>query len=333
MPELSFSRVSPLAVNASLAHDLPPAVEAEHLGFRYGKRQALDDVSFAIERGEFFGLLGPNGGGKTTLFKLLSTLVPIQTGEARMLGCDLRSDTLALRQRIGVVFQHPSVDGKLTVSENVLYHGHLYGLSATDLRERSAAMLKRLGLSERANDLAEDLSGGMKRRVELAKALIHEPELLVLDEPSTGLDPSARREFMGYLAHLREQEGVTIVLTTHYMEEAERCDRIGILHQGRLAALAPPGELKSGVGGDVVVIYGKNAEALRQQLQLRMHTQSTLIDGSLRVERPRGHEFVRAVVDEFGDQIESVTFGKPTLEDVFVHLTGHRFYAGNVEEA
>jgi ABC-2 type transport system ATP-binding protein len=333
MPELSFSSVSPLATEANLAHDSPPAVEVEHLGFRYGERQALDDVNFAIERGEIFGLLGPNGGGKTTLFKLLSTLVPLQTGDARMLGCTLRSDTLALRQHIGVVFQHPSVDAKLTVSENLIHHGHLYGLRGTDLRKRSAAMLKQLGLAERANDLAETLSGGMKRRVELAKALIHQPELLVLDEPSTGLDPSARREFMGYLAHLREQQGVTIVLTTHFMEEAERCDRIGILHQGRLAALARPGELKSRVGGDVVVIYGKNVEALRQQLQLRMRTQSTLVDGSIRVERPRGHEFVRDVVDEFGDQIESVTFGKPTLEDVFVHLTGHRFYAGKVEEA
>jgi ABC-2 type transport system ATP-binding protein len=310
---------------------LSAAVDVRGLSFSYKERRTLDDLSFVIERGEIFGLLGPNGSGKTTLFKLLSTLLPLQSGEACILGCDLRADTSALRRRIGVVFQHPSVDRKLTVSENLMHHGHLFGLKGESLRECSATMLSWLGLSERAGDLVETLSGGLQRRVELAQAFLHQPELLILDEPSTGLDPSARREFLNYVSRLRDEQGVTIVLTTHYMEEAERCDRLGILHEGKLAALAPPSELKSRVGGDVVVINTKSAEALRQQLQLRMRTQAALVDGTLRIERPRGHELVRDVVEAFGEQVDSITFGKPTLEDVFVHLTGHRFYAGKEE--
>jgi ABC-2 type transport system ATP-binding protein len=309
------------------------AVEIENLSFSYGERVALSELSFSIARGEIFGLLGPNGGGKTTLFKLISTLVPLQRGAARILGFDLRSDTIALRRRLGVVFQHPSVDGKLTVAENLAHQGRLYGISGARLRARSAAMLEQLGLSVRAGDLAETLSGGLKRRVELAKSLLHEPELLVLDEPSTGLDPTARRGFLNYLTELRDRQGVTIVLTTHHMEEAERCDRIGVLHQGRIAAIAPPAELKARVGGDVVTIYGREAAALQKKIAARMQVATVLIDGALRVERPRGHDFVRDVVEAFGDEIEAVTFGKPTLEDVFVHLTGERFQASAVEDA
>ncbi|MGD0290677.1 MAG: ABC transporter ATP-binding protein [Candidatus Binataceae bacterium] len=325
-------RAHPAHLDATSA-GTPPAVEIANLSFSYGERIALSDLSFSIARGEIFGLLGPNGGGKTTLFKLISTLVPLQQGDARILGFDLRSDTIALRRRLGVVFQHPSVDGKLTVAENLAHQGRLYGISGPRLRTRSAAMLQQLGLSARAGDLVETLSGGLKRRVELAKSLLHEPELLVLDEPSTGLDPTARREFLNYLTELRDRQGVTIVLTTHHMEEAERCGRIGVLHQGRLAAIAPPAELKSRVGGDVVAIYARAPEDLQKKIAARMQVTAVLVDGTLRVERPRGHEFVRDLVDAFGDEIESVTFGKPTLEDVFVHLTGQRFDAAPAGEA
>lgn len=336
------SRINPVATSMTASTAIParagaageaaaPAVEASDLRYRYGERTAIDGVSFAIARGEIFGLLGPNGGGKTTLFKIISTLVAPQRGEARILGYDLRHDTIALRRRIGVVFQHPSVDGKLTVAENLAHHGRLYGIGGARLRQRSAAMLARLGLNDRADDLAETLSGGLKRRVELATALLHEPELLVLDEPSTGLDPAARRDFLGYLARLRDDAGVTIVLTTHYMEEAERCDRIGVLHQGRLVAIAPPAELKARVGGDIVAIHSRDPEALRLKIAQRMRVNAALVDGVLRVERPRGHDLVRDLVDAFGDEIESVTFGKPTLEDVFVYLTGQRFFAGAAE--
>lgn len=188
-------------------------------------------------------------------------------------------------------------------------------------------MLERLGLSARERDRVETLSGGLQRRVELAKALLHEPALLLLDEPSTGLDPAARREFWNYLQHLREHEGVTIVLTTHYMEEAERCDRIGILHQGKLVAIAPPTELKSEVGGDVIVIRTGAPEILQRKILARFKLKSQLVDGAIRIEKLRGHELVRDLIDAFGDEIESVSFGKPTLEDVFVHLTGHQFFA------
>lgn len=301
------------------------ALEAADVGFNYGDRRALDAVSFSISRGEIFGLLGPNGGGKTTLFKLLSTLVPLQSGTVRILGHDLSTDSAALRRRIGVVFQHPSVDGLLTVAENLAHHGRLYGMNGAYLRARCAGMLAHLGLEDRAGDLVQTLSGGLKRRVELAKALLHQPDLLIFDEPSTGLDPSARREFLNYLVALRERGNTTVVLTTHHMEEAERCDRIGVLHQGRLVAIAPPVTLKSQVGGDVVTINTANPTALRDKIQQRMRVTATVVDGSLRLERPGGHEFVRDVVEAFGDEIESVSFGKPTLEDVFVHLTGHRF--------
>ncbi len=311
--------------------DESAAIEARALGFSYGERAALIDVTFSIARGEIFGFLGPNGGGKTTLFKLLSTLAPIQAGSARLFGHDLAGETGAVRRRLGVVFQHPSLDGKLTVGENLAAHGHLYGISGGRLRERSAAMLERLGLSARERDRVETLSGGLQRRVELAKALLHEPELLLLDEPSTGLDPAARREFWNYLEHLREREGVTVVLTTHYMEEAERCDRIGIMHQGKLVAIAPPNQLKSEVGGDVIVIRTGAPEILQRKILARFKLKSQLVDGAIRIEKLRGHELVRDLIDAFGEEIESVSFGKPTLEDVFVHLTGHQFFAHTPE--
>jgi ABC-2 type transport system ATP-binding protein len=310
------------AVSPQLTH---LAIELDQVSFNYGERRALDNVTIGIAECELFGLLGPNGGGKTTLFKLLSTLTPMQTGTARILGVDLRGGTLELRRRMGVVFQHPSVEGKLTVAENLHHHGRLYGISGRTLRERAAAMLERVGLSDRAGELVETLSGGLRRRVELAKALLNEPELLILDEPSTGLDPIARRDFLNYLSELRASHGLTIVITTHYLEEAERCDRIAVLDQGRLVATAPPVELKSKVGGDVVVIKADDPEALQHKLEQRLRVKSALVDGTLRVERPRGHEFVHDVVEAFGAEIESVTFGKPTLEDVFVHLTGKRF--------
>jgi ABC-2 type transport system ATP-binding protein len=324
---------SPFARESQEHQDRPDAlaIEAEGLSFSYGGRKALDDVSFAIARGEIFGFLGPNGGGKTTLFKVLSTLAPVESGRAVIMGRDLSAATVEIRRRMGVVFQHPSVDGKLTVEENIRHHGHLYGLTGPRLTKRCNATLERFGLGARAGDLVETLSGGMRRRVELAKTLVHEPDLMLLDEPTTGLDPMARHEFMGLLGELHRQGGVTVVLTTHNMDEAERCGRIAMLHQGRLVAIAPPGELKSRVGGDVIVIHSAAPEALRQKLSDRLSLAAAVVDGSVRIERPRGHELVGELVEMFGGEIESLTFGKPTLEDVFVDLTGHKF-AGDEPE-
>lgn len=308
-----------------------PAVSVTKVCRLYGARAALDEVTFTVPVGEIFALLGPNGGGKSTLFKILSTLIPPTSGDVQIFGEDLRHNPEAVRNRIGVVFQSPSLDPKLTVTENLTCHGYLYGLSKAALRERMGALLARMGMSDRGRNLVSTLSGGLQRRVELAKALLHRPELLLLDEPSTGLDPGARREFNDYLHRLREQGNVTIVLTTHIMEEAERCDRVGILHQGKLVALDTPEALKAQVGGDVVAIRARNVVEFRDKLIRRFSCVPTMVDGLLRIERPRGHEFVRELVDAFPGDIQSVTFGKPTLEDVFVHQTGRQFWSETTE--
>lgn len=303
------------------------AIRVEGLRHVYGHRIALNDVSFQVACGEVFGLLGPNGGGKTTLFKILSTLLVPSGGSATIFG-DALSRPGAVRRHLGVVFQHPSVDGKLSVMENLSCHGHLYGLHGIALRRRSATVLQRLRLLDRAADRVETLSGGLQRRTELAKALLHQPPLLLLDEPSTGLDPGARRDFMQYLRQLCEQEKVTIIFTTHYLEEAEHCDRVAILHQGSLVGMGTPRELKSRLGGDVVVMQTPDAEALRAKIRERFAYDAAIVDGTVRVELPRGHEFVREVVDAFPADVTFVTYGKPTLEDVFIHLTGQRFWSG-----
>jgi len=304
-----------------------PAIAIAGLTHRYGDRTALHGLDLEVRRGEIFGVLGPNGGGKTTLFKVLATLVAPQAGRVAVFGEDTARHPERVRRRLGVVFQQPALDGKLTVRENLACHAALYGLGASESRTRAAALLERLGLADRADDFVEALSGGLARRVELAKGLLHGPDLVLLDEPSTGLDPGARRDFFSYLVHLREREGLTVVLTTHYMEEAERCDRVGFIHQGRLVAVGAPNDLKAEIGGDVVVVDAVDAEATRGRIEQRFGCVPRLVDGVLRVELPRGHEFVRDVVEAFSGDIRSVTYGKPTLEDVFVHLTGERFFS------
>lgn len=298
-----------------------PAVEVKDLRHTYGDREALGGVSFSVARGEMFALLGPNGGGKTTLFKILSTLMPPTSGIVRIGNRDLSREPCLVRRHLGVVFQHPSLDRKLTVIENLRHHGHLYGLTGSELQRRVQEMLARLGLTDRANDLVETLSGGLQRRVELAKGLLHEPDILVLDEPNTGLDPAARRDFMNYLQQLREQDGVTILLTTHFMEDAERCERVGILHEGKLVALGAPDALKQSIGGDIVVIQSPDPHGLQKKLRERFGCEATVVDDTLRVERPRGHEFIRDIVEAFPGEITAAAFGRPTLEDVFIHLT------------
>lgn len=304
----------------------------EDVRYRYGEREALQGVSLTVARGEIFGLLGPNGGGKTTMFRILSTLLAPSAGTVRVFDHDLAREPHHVRTHLGVVFQQPSLDPKLTVLENVRHHGHLYGLSGPPLRARAEALLRRLGIADRAAERVEALSGGLQRRVELAKALVHGPELLLLDEPSTGLDPGARRDFIGYLHQLREEEGVTVALTTHMLDEAERCDRVGILHHGRLAALGSPDELKARVGGDVVVIQSPAPAVLAPRIAARFGCRPALVNGSLRLEMARGHEFLRDVVEAFPGEVQSVTFGRPTLEDAFIHLAGHGLAGDDPED-
>lgn len=302
------------------------AIEVQGLCHRYGERTALDDVSFSVAGGEIFGLLGPNGSGKTTMFRILSTLMRPLSGRVRVFGADVADEPEAVRRSFGVVFQRPSVDPKLTVSENLRHHGRIYGLRGAALTARCDAMLGRFGLSERSGDRLETLSGGMQRRVELAKGLLHAPRLLLLDEPSTGLDPAARREFMRQLVDLRDRDGVTIVLTTHYMEEAERCDRVGIMNEGRLVKVDAPSSLVESVGGDVVVVHTDDVAGLQTALREQLQVEARCVDGSLRIERPRGHELVRDIVEAFPAAVKSITYGKPTLEDAFIHVTGRRLW-------
>jgi ABC-2 type transport system ATP-binding protein len=311
---------------AAPLNTLPPAVEVEDLEFCYDAKHALGGISFHVEAGEIFGILGPNGGGKTTLFRILSTLVPPQKGRVRVLGYDLAIERGAIRDRLGVVFQSPSVDGKLTVYENLRYHGLLYGLSGAQLRRKAGEALEHLGLADRTHDRVEMLSGGLRRRVELAKGLITDPEVLVLDEPSTGLDPGARIDLWRYLRDLRDTRGTTILLTTHSMEEAEQCDRLAILDRGRIVSTGTPDALRRRIGGDIVTIRTENPDALAEKIAQRFEERPTKLGDLLRLERPDGHVFIRQLVEAFPADVLGVSLGKPTLEDVFVHETGHRFW-------
>jgi ABC-2 type transport system ATP-binding protein len=303
-------------------------VELTSLTHHYGERVALHQVTLQVGRGSIFALLGPNGGGKTTLFKILTTLLTPTSGTARVAGADVATERDRVRTRIGIVFQKPSLDGKLTVLENLTHQGHLYGLSGKELRRRSHEAMERFRFADRANDRVETLSGGLQRRVELAKGLLHRPEVLILDEPSTGLDPGARADLMVHLRELRERDGVTSLLTTHLMDEADRCDRVGILDSGRLVVLGTPTDLKATIGGDVVTIHSGNPDSLAARAKERFSCKVDVLDGTVRIERQRGHQFVPQLIEAFPGEIDSVTVGKPTLDDVFLHLTGHRLWNG-----
>ena len=298
------------------------SVEVENLSHFYEARRALVDVTFSVSQGEVFGFLGPNGSGKTTLFKILSTLIPVDQAAVNILGHELSSESQRVRQYLGVVFQRPSLDLKLTVTENLRHHGHLYELRGKTLRQRIQDALDQFELTDRADEPVETLSGGLQRRAELAKATLHKPKLLLLDEPSTGLDPGARRSFRAYLAGLQE---TTVVLTTHILDDAEACDRVGILNEGKLVAIGTPDELKERVNGDIVIVDSPVPEQLTPKISQRFGYTATSIEELLRIECPNGHEFVRDVVAAFPTEIRSVRFGKPTLEDVFVTLTGRHF--------
>jgi ABC-2 type transport system ATP-binding protein len=292
---------------------------------RYGQRTALNKVSFEVGKGEIFGLLGPNGGGKTTLFRILSTLVAPGEGTVRLFGIDVVREQSELRRRIGVVFQAPSLDRKLTVLENLRHQGHLYNLRGPELWTRMDELLSRFGMADRKNDLVETLSGGQRRRVELAKGLLHKPQVLLLDEPSTGLDPRMRRELSDYLERLRDDDGMTILLTTHLMEEADRCGRIAILDRGQLVALNTPRQLKEQIGGDVISVETPQPQPLAEQINKRFNLVAKVLNASVRIERADGHKFITDLVEAFPGQIDAVSIHKPTLEDVFIRLTGHRF--------
>ena len=313
-----FSSVSPA--------ELTPAISVRDIVHRYGERTALNGVSFDVSRAELFGLLGPNGSGKTTLFRILSTLMVPVAGHATILGHNPAQDPDNLRRKIGVVFQAQSIDLKLTAAENLVHQGHLYGLRGATLKKRVAEILGRVGLSDRATDKAETFSGGMQRRLELAKGLLHGPNVLLLDEPTTGLDPGARRDLWQYLRILRDEEQVTILVTTHLMEEAERCDRLVILNEGRVVALGTPAELKQEIGGNVIVLETKDPERLAGKIRTQFRVDTQVLENQVRIEKEQGHRFVMDLAQSFPGEIDSVSIAKPSLEDVFIRRTGHRFW-------
>jgi ABC-2 type transport system ATP-binding protein len=307
-------------------------VRVDNLTHRYAGadgRLALDGLTLSVRPGEIFGILGPNGSGKTTLFRILSTLIATAPGHAFVLGHDVATDRDFVRRHIGVVFQSPSLDKQLTAGENLVHQGHLYGLRGAELRARVAEGLDAVALGERAGERVGTFSGGMRRRVEVAKGLLHRPRVLLMDEPSTGIDPSARIDMWTQLRAVREA-GVTVMLTTHLMEEAEHCTRLAIMAEGKLLACDTPTTLKQRIGGDVIMISSRSPEKLQEALRAQLDVKSERVGDSVRLERERGHEWVPRVIEAAPGLVESVSVGKPTLEDVFIHLTGRRL-AGEAE--
>jgi ABC-2 type transport system ATP-binding protein len=301
-----------------------PIVQTTALTFSYGDRIALNDFTLSINPGEIFGFLGPNGSGKTTLFRLLATLVAAPPGSLRILGFDPVTQRDEIRSRIGVVFQSPSLDKQLTAEENLTHQGHLYGLRGADLHSRVSQALASVALGDRAKDLVGSFSGGMRRRVEVAKGLLHRPQLLLLDEPSTGLDPTARIDLWRNLRRINQESGVTVLVTTHLMEEAERCSRLAIMQRGQLLAADTPAHFKDRIGGDVITVTTARPAEVRAILRDRFGIEPQQVDQTLRIERPRGHEFVPQLIEAAPGLIDAISVGKPTLEDVFITLTGAR---------
>ncbi len=322
----SFVTDSPEASADISGRSTSSAIVIDNLRHAYGDRSALSGVSFDVRPAEIFCLLGPNGSGKTTMFRILSTLMTPTAGRAAIAGFDVVASPANVRRQIGVVFQAQSIDVKLSAFENLWHIGHLYGMRGSALKTRVKEMLERVALADRANEKAETFSGGMQRRLELAKGLLHRPSVLLLDEPTTGLDPGARIDLWQYLKVLRDQEGVTVLVTTHLMEEAERCDRLAILSEGKLVAFGTPAELKSEIGGDVILLESSNPEALAGKMRTQFNVAPQVLDGRVRLEREAGHKFITEVVEAFPGEIDSVSVSKPTLEDVFIDRTGHRFW-------
>jgi len=314
------------------ARAISPVIQLEHLRHQYGERAALAGVSFEVRPAEIFGLLGPNGSGKTTTFRILSTLMIPTGGRALIMGHDLATEAARVGRRIGVVFQEQSIDVKLSAEENLMLIGHVYGLHGPALKARVGEMLTRVGLADRAKERAETFSGGMKRRLELAKGLLHHPSVLLLDEPTTGLDPGARRDLWQYLQTLRDEEHESVLVTTHLMEEAERCDRLAIYAEGNLVGLGTPAELKSVIGGDVILLESHEPYALMQHIEQRFGVPTTVMESQVRLEIEQGHRFVTEVVEAFPGEIDGVSVHKPSLEDVFIRRTGHRFWTDTNRE-
>jgi len=298
----------------------------ENLTKRFGDFTAVDAISFDIKKGEIFGLLGPNGAGKTTTISMLSTLLEPTSGNAQVNGIDIQEDQDGVRKSIGIVFQDQSLDEELTAWENMDFHGRLYRIPKEIREERITDLLQLVELEERKESLVKTFSGGMRRRLEIARGLLHEPAVLFLDEPTLGLDPQTRNHLWTYIQTLNHTKGITIILTTHYMDEADRlCDRIAIIDRGTIIAMDTPEELKKRVGSDVVTVTSPDSERIAQEISAPWISGAEQHDGQVTIRLHDAEEHITELIRLFGDHgyaITSVSIHKPTLEDVFLHYTG-----------
>jgi ABC-2 type transport system ATP-binding protein len=297
-------------------------IQAEGLVKRYGELEAVKGIDLEVHAGEIFGFLGPNGAGKSTTISILCTLLSPTSGTARVAGIDVAYDPAGVRQRIGLVFQDPSLDDQLTGRENLEFHAFIYSVPASQRRQRINEMLALVELTDRASSAVRTYSGGMKRRLEIARGMLHQPQILFLDEPTLGLDPQTRRSIWTHLNQLRTAKGVTIFMTTHYMDEAEFCDRIAIIDQGKIVALGTPDELKAMVGGDVVTITSSRPDEAAAEIKQLLGVTAARDNGTLRMEVPDGKAFVPRLVRELTAPVDTVTMRRPSLDDVFLKLTG-----------
>jgi ABC-2 type transport system ATP-binding protein len=299
------------------------AIQATGLVKRYGQLEAVRGIDLEVQPGEIFGFLGPNGAGKSTTISILCTLLAPTAGQASVAGIDVVHDPAAVRQRIGLVFQDPSLDDQLTGRENMEFHAFIYSVPAAARRKRIGEMLELLQLTDRADSQVRTYSGGMKRRLEIARGMLHDPQILFLDEPTLGLDPQTRQSIWKHLNELRSSKGITIFMTTHYMDEAEFCDRIAIIDRGKIVALGTPDELKAMVGGDVVTITSSRPDEAAAEIEHMLGVTPVRENGSLRMEVPDGKAFVPRLVRELMAPVDTVSLRRPSLDDVFIKLTGH----------
>jgi len=304
-----------------------PAVKVERLTKDFGGLRAVNEVSFDIEGGRIFGLLGPNGAGKSTTLAMLSTVLAPTSGAAWVNGFDIRADPENVRRSIGIVFQDQSLDEELTAYENMDMHGRLYHVPRGERRPKIGALLELVGLSERAGDLVKTFSGGMRRRLEIARGLLHEPKVLFLDEPTLGLDPQTRNHLWTYIAALNRDKAITIIVTTHYMEEADRlCHEVAIIDHGKIVASDTPAALKRQIGGDVVVVATTDNDRVLPALRaLPAVTEAEVRDGAVAVKLDHADRHIAELVNACsldGISVISLSVHKPTLEDVFLHFTG-----------
>jgi ABC-2 type transport system ATP-binding protein len=298
------------------------AVSVQHLVKRYGEIEAVRGIDLEVRSGETFGFLGPNGAGKSTTISMLCTLVRPSAGSALVAGHDVISERDAVRRNIGLVFQDTTLDGYLTAEQNLRLHAELYGMPRGIVAERMRQVMEMVGLWERRGSLVGTFSGGMKRRLEIARGLLHSPRVLFLDEPTVGLDPQTRSSIWTYIGELKRDEEITIFLTTHYMDEAEYCDRIAIIDRGKIVALDTPEALKASVGKDRVQIHTEDDDAAIFALRERFGIEAVLAEGAVTFGVSEGEHFVPRLFAELGQPIRSVNVSRPSLDDVFMSYTG-----------